>query len=242
MTSGIYCISFSGTNSVYIGQSINIEKRWKEHTASLINNTANFKLLEAYRVYGEPSYDILVKATKAELDNLEISLIREFDSINNGFNILSGGSGNGIGENNSNSKYSNEFIINVFKLVLNPQLSHAQIHKITGISYSSIGSIVDGSNHAWLRSMFPEDYSKLKDISREREKFKAINLSNSRTSEALGKVFPILIGPDGTEYNVTNAKEFSISHGLSRGCLSMVLNKKQKYHKGYKLKEENDKP
>lgn len=42
---------FEGTNKVYIGQSINIEKRLKQHIAKLIDGTAVLNMLAGRAKY-----------------------------------------------------------------------------------------------------------------------------------------------------------------------------------------------
>lgn len=54
MTIGIYRLCFNGTDQCYVGQSVNIEKRYKQHLSSFINNKANPKMMEAYIQYGNP--------------------------------------------------------------------------------------------------------------------------------------------------------------------------------------------
>jgi len=109
MTIGIYCLSFNNTDKVYIGQSVNIETRFKNHIWHLGSTTeilcGNTKLFRAYKKHGTPIITILVTCSIEELDVNEISLIREFDSVNNGFNITNGGC-SGSGVNASRSKYS----------------------------------------------------------------------------------------------------------------------------------------
>ena len=52
MKSGIYCIINNVNNKIYIGQALNLKKRFKEHKRTLKNNThANEYLQNAYNKY-----------------------------------------------------------------------------------------------------------------------------------------------------------------------------------------------
>jgi predicted GIY-YIG superfamily endonuclease len=70
MTSGIYKLKFEGTSKVYIGQSVNIEKRFKEHIRSLKNRTSAKKLLSGFDTFGHPSIVILEECKDKDLMSL----------------------------------------------------------------------------------------------------------------------------------------------------------------------------
>lgn len=89
------------TNTVngkaYIGQSVNIDKRWKEHVKSLNNNDSRCTLLQrAWNKYGQEAFnfEILELCSKEMLDEIEIKYINLYDSCNNGYNIETGGNKN----------------------------------------------------------------------------------------------------------------------------------------------------
>ena len=73
MTIGIYKLIFSDVDT-YIGQSIDIEKRFKQHIYNFKNNLASIKLSEAYKVYGIPILEIIEIAKSAE----SLSILEEF--------------------------------------------------------------------------------------------------------------------------------------------------------------------
>lgn len=94
---GIYIIKNEINNKVYIGQSINIEKRIKEHFWKAQNKkdvSYNTAIHQAIRKYGKEnfSWKILQECTEEELDSLEKKFIKEYNSLTpNGYNILEGG-------------------------------------------------------------------------------------------------------------------------------------------------------
>ena len=93
MTCGIYCISNKINDNKYIGQSVNIEKRFKEHKYHLNNNSHhNQHLQNAYNKYGNNNFDfIILKRCKHQyLDRFEKFYIRQYNTIEQGYNITYG--------------------------------------------------------------------------------------------------------------------------------------------------------
>jgi group I intron endonuclease len=96
---GIYCIENIINHKKYIGQSINIYQRWKNHKNELNNSKHhNDYLQRAWSKYGSDNFIfyILECCPPSLLDILEVEYIRMFDSSNtsNGYNLNSGGLGN----------------------------------------------------------------------------------------------------------------------------------------------------
>lgn len=94
---GIYKITNSVNGKSYIGQSININKRVKEHfyKASCPKDISYFSILhEAIRKYGEEKFyiEVVEECDYEKLDELERYYIKKFNTLTpNGYNILSGG-------------------------------------------------------------------------------------------------------------------------------------------------------
>ncbi len=100
MTCGIYKIENKINGKVYIGQSVNIKKRWKEHKYLSNNISLTQVLYKAIRKYGLENFefDIICECNKNDLNDLEIKYIKEFNSYikwenNNGYNMTAGGEG-----------------------------------------------------------------------------------------------------------------------------------------------------
>lgn len=94
---GIYKITNLINNKIYIGQSVNIEKRWKTHQTNAFNEKSkeyNKYLYRAFRKYGIDcfSFEIICECSKEELDDLEHKYIVEYHSNNEqyGYNETSG--------------------------------------------------------------------------------------------------------------------------------------------------------
>lgn len=94
---GIYKITNLVNNKVYIGQSINIEKRIKEHfwKATCEKDISfNSILHQAIRKYGKENFiwEILEECSVEDIDRLEQEYIKQYNCISpNGYNILVGG-------------------------------------------------------------------------------------------------------------------------------------------------------
>lgn len=93
MTCGIYCIRNKINNNKYIGQSVNIEKRFETHKYFLNKNSHhNQHLQRAWNKYGKHNFEfsILKRCKHQYLDRFEKLYIRQHNSIENGYNIIYG--------------------------------------------------------------------------------------------------------------------------------------------------------
>ena len=86
----IYKITNIKNNKVYIGQTIRpIKDRFRRHINDAINNKLNTHFARAIRKYGKDNFvieEIDRAKTKEELNLKEQFWIREYDSINKGYN------------------------------------------------------------------------------------------------------------------------------------------------------------
>lgn len=93
---GIYCIENKINGKRYVGQSVDIYKRWNSHISSL-NNKCHFNglLQKAWIKYGETAFvfSILEKCSKKDLNIREKYWIEYYDSFNAGYNLTMGGDG-----------------------------------------------------------------------------------------------------------------------------------------------------
>lgn len=234
MTIGIYKLNFIGTDKVYIGQSVNIESRFKEHLYKLkADKHFNYKISDTFKIFGTPNYEILKTCSIQELNIYEIQYIKKFNSCNNGLNILEGDIRyiNNIGENHPNSKYSNEKIIEVFKLLIDLKyIPLKEISNITGVTLYTIQNISCLKSHSWLQEMFPNEYKQLQKLKGKR---------NSSSAKGRGIKYPKLLSPSGEIFsNIEHLTKFAIEHSLAPTRLCMLFNGKSKMHRGWKLAKE----
>ena len=234
MTTGIYTLSFTGTDKVYIGQSIDIENRYKSHCTALRCGKSTTKLQEAFNTYGLPSLTILLECSIDELDTNEELAIEIYNSAEGGFNTMysSGHRSTLRGELAGNSKYTNELIIAVFMELVCSSKTHAAIEKEYGISRGALGDISRGASHKWLRDAYPDEYNILLDKVKTRR-------SESLTSKLGGaktiNKYPSVLSPDGQIYQVVLLRAFCREHNLNHGSFGTMLRSGKGSHKGWTI-------
>ena len=99
---GIYKITNIVNGKAYIGQSVNVEKRWKsEQNAAFEPNSAAYEypLQRAFRKYGleKFTFEIIEECQQSELNDKEIYWVQHYDTFFNGYNQTLGGDGQGSG-------------------------------------------------------------------------------------------------------------------------------------------------
>ena len=79
MSIGIYKITNLLNGKIYIGQSIHIEKRWKEHC----QNSSKSLISQAIQKYGKEnfSFQILEECNENQLLEKESKYILQYDSL-----------------------------------------------------------------------------------------------------------------------------------------------------------------
>ena len=100
---GIYKIQNKVTDKIYIGKSVNIEKRWIQHRCHLNNNVhANDYLQKAWNKYGENGFNfsVLCECEESVLDEKEIYYINLYKATDRsyGYNLREGGDGGAMSQ------------------------------------------------------------------------------------------------------------------------------------------------
>ena len=134
MSIGIYKVKNLINSKVYIGQSVDIEKRWSTHIAELNNNYHyNAHLQRAWNKYGKENFEfsIVEECDVNQLNQREIYWISKFNSYEDGYNLTSGG-----GNTESFSKPVIQFDCIGNELRRYTSISEAET--LTGICYSQI--------------------------------------------------------------------------------------------------------
>lgn len=231
MSIGIYSIYWLNESLYYIGQSVNIEQRLNVHKSLLSRGEHyNYKISDAYLKYGVPEFSILELCTIDKLDDLEILYIKEFDSLNNGLNIVEGGSNTKYGYNSPKCKFTREQLIKAFLMWMIPENDYKIIAKETGVSEETVNSIRCQKRHTWLSEEFPEEYEIIKATYSARASIKQVKRFN--------KQIKTVLSPEGVEFEVLNGSKFAQENNLNKGHFLAVLRGAEYQHKGWKLKKE----
>ena len=92
MTCGIYSITNKNTGKMYIGQSINIEKRFKDH---ITKGNKKCYIDRSINKHGGDAFDfnILFECDKSQLSEEEQKFIKLYGTYKNGYNLTWGGEG-----------------------------------------------------------------------------------------------------------------------------------------------------
>lgn len=147
---GIYKITNKINNKVYIGQSKNISRRWREHKRHYKNKNNSSVLYKAIRKYGLENFlfEIIELCDESKLDELEIKYIANYKSNNKdyGYNLTEGGDSPPRlkNEGNPNSKLTVEDVYNIQEQYNN----HVNKHEVYD-QYSDIITI-NTFNDVWL--------------------------------------------------------------------------------------------
>lgn len=219
MTTGIYKLSFIGTTQVYIGQALDINRRFRTHTRLLQKGMGSKKLQEAYTSFGLPSVETLIECSRQELNKLEEEAIEIFDSVTNGFNTFSyyNGIHNTFGENSSNSNYTNNEYITAFLLLVDYNLTRVEVSEILDMSPAVVTTIDKCDNHCWLKDLYPDKYQILLD-----KKVRYSHTTNN-TAQQRGIIYPKVRDPDGNLHEITSLRGFARKHNMHSSNLDQLV-------------------
>lgn len=145
MTCGIYKFENKINHHCYIGQSVNIEQRYKDHLNRAKNNSKQEKyslLHKAIQKYGIEnfSFEILEECSKEELNEKEIYWIKKYNSHQKGYNQTDGGNQS----SNICQKINEELSLQIKQELIYGNLSYDKLHKKYQISTGRISEINTG--------------------------------------------------------------------------------------------------
>ena len=135
---GIYKIENQLNHKVYIGQSVNIGKRWTAHrTKYYTEDYYDYPLYRAFRKYGIEnfSFSVIQECSKEELNELEKYWINYYNSYNDGYNQTVGGESGG-----GPQKLTEEQVLDIYKR-LKTNESMIKIGERYGVSHQTISDI-----------------------------------------------------------------------------------------------------
>lgn len=170
----IYKIENKINHKIYIGQSNDPERRFKEHC-----NEVKYKSLihDAIIKYGKENFSFEIIGWFEDYNEKEQFYIEYYRSrVPNGYNILKGGEEppHGKGQNNSNAKISNETAQKIKQDLKNWKIPRRQILKKFNISENILRHINEGTSWHDENEFYPLR-PKESELNNERAK-KAIEL------------------------------------------------------------------
>lgn len=91
-TSGIYLIRNKVNGKVYVGQSVNIEKRWAEHMKYSPKKSKSSLKMSVIK-HGVDAFELVIleQCSHELFDAREVHWMDHFDSIKSGYNMVPGG-------------------------------------------------------------------------------------------------------------------------------------------------------
>lgn len=162
---GIYKISFPN-NKVYIGQSVDIYKRYKEHyryshpEKYSPYNKKSLPVHSAMAKYeGDYFLEVLEECDRNQLDDKERKWIRFYQSNNReyGYNVAYGGQESFAlkGENHSQAKITEKDVKQIKKEIVDRKRTFREIAKEFGVSPATITHINQGKTWSCDEERYP---------------------------------------------------------------------------------------
>lgn len=147
---GIYRITNNINGKFYIGQSINIARRWKEHCSPTRYKTSHIPVEWAIHKYGKEnfSFEVLEECEVEELNRKETWWILHTNAIEKGYNCNEGGDTGTRGQGNPNSKLTLEDVIFIRKVYDLKTSTQKEIYSLfeDKIAWSTFRGIWEGSS------------------------------------------------------------------------------------------------
>ena len=144
MEAGVYLISNNVNGKCYVGSTIHLDQRRREHFSKLANNKhINVHLQNAYNKYGREAFDFEVLETIDIDDNIKDKLLKReqfwIDNLKPEYNILLV-AGSNLGyhhteETKHRKSPSNHAIISIDGVIYN---SLKEASEATGVKYNTI--------------------------------------------------------------------------------------------------------
>lgn len=235
MTCGIYLGSpkSNTTDKVYVGLSVNIEERVRRHNSDLRAGNHNYKLQEAYNIYGEFCWEIIEECPEEVLEYKEEYYIKLFNSTIDGFNTYHSAYDAPILHGVDNGKVSPEYILlcgKILRLTIdNPLLPREAIANMLG-TYKHVVAHIWYGKSKWLLEYYPLEYQEVLALLGNRQ-------VGGKSAKQQGIIYPTILSPDLIHFNVENVREFAKLHGLDYSDLNNTLNMKVASVKGWIIKD-----
>lgn len=150
MSIGIYKIENLLSHKIYIGQSVNIERRWQQHCRT----SGQSRIAKAIQKYGKNnfSFEILEQCLIDELNEKEDFYIQYYHSlVPNGYNVVE----NNSGKHTLYIKYDKETLSNIISDIKSSNLSFKEIGQKYDLDTSMIYYLNRGEYHYNEQENYP---------------------------------------------------------------------------------------
>ena len=216
--SGIYKINFPN-NKIYIGRSVDIKRRIKEHYIKKDNTPCQKALLYYFEKPSEIEFEIIFIQEKQDLNELKekeiyyIELYKACDK-DRGYNLLKGGEGADCGISNVASKITQKDLEDIVKRLQNGE-SNIDIGKIYNINADTIGKINNGKTYYNENLEYP--------LRKEKTKTDSFKNGNSFKREQYLKAISLIkkgksITEISKEVNISTSTLYKINTGKHFIC------------------------
>lgn len=190
---GIYKIECDITGQTYIGSSIRIKERWKDHRSQLGRNVHHCKALqELWNLYGEENFSHEIIEETKFLEERETHWIQYYKDKNLCLNtsnqtsnpmrnpenirkMLQTRGDKQRGTKSSSAKLHKEQYLQIFYLLATTTYSAEDISDHFDISPRAIRDIQNGDKHQWIQELFPEDFAIMQHWRKNLRVFRAQN-------------------------------------------------------------------
>jgi hypothetical protein len=206
---GIYKLYFpQDPLKVYVGQSVDIDRRYKQHLANLKKGVHHNWLMQAEynRSRMIPLEEVLEECSIINLDTLEISWVERLGAYTNGYNLTKGAEGSTLvpGEH-FNAAHEPKVYLAILNELAATQDTHRVIATRLKVHKRVVDSIKELSNHKYLKDEYPELYAKM-----------------VRNRSIASKY---IRSPEGVIYTIKRGQgnAFAKAHGLDGNSLNSVL-------------------
>ena len=201
----IYCYKNKINGKRYIGQTINPQQRKSAHISD--STHIDTKFYRAVRKYGWDNFEYEILAESEDrnvLDKLEVDFIKSFNSIENGYNIRSGGEHPTMGEETrkklqqanafQNAELSEKEIIELRIAYLNydsPSQIYNEKYK-DRLHFNSFLNIWTGARYAYVMpEVFKQRQGRKKYTETEVKEIRRIREDEKLSYDKLSKLFGI---------------------------------------------------
>lgn len=149
---GIYKITNLSTGQTYVGQSVDIHRRWQEHCRPSKNNKS--LIAKAISEFGKEnfSFQILEECLTSELDDKEKFYIEKYNCVYpNGYNSVAWVNSNRI----QNIGYSNDVVFQIISDLTETVMSFSEIAEKNKVDISTVSRINSGKTHFQEKITYP---------------------------------------------------------------------------------------